>query len=443
MHMPALVSLQIQSPASTVLLGRSEQLTAVGSFDDGSSQDLTASTTWSSGNTVIALVGDNKGRKGFLTGIGGGSTTISAVAGTISATADFAVTVPVPRFAYVLTFTLPAQVGAISLYTVDPNTGIITAVPGANVPVAGSFGVSPDGNFLYAPCSPNPSGGGDAICSFAIDRNTGVLQSVSTTSPLTQPADSVVVSPSGRFLYATLAPGCGIVGFSINTLTGVLTQLANGAILERDCDIAIDPAERFLYSKSLTNRGGYATIAGFNIDQQTGTLTSISGSPFKAQCVNNYLYDFAMDVAGRSLYYDSDFSMCSFALDGMTGALTTLSGAEVPSSVPGQIATLGRFLYIPDDFFQGMGIYNFSIGPITSKIIALNYFQTQGLSPGVMTVDPSQHFLYAVSWVPYIGNLQLEIYSIDSNTGNLILSSTIPLGGPQPTISFSQLIVIG
>jgi 6-phosphogluconolactonase (cycloisomerase 2 family) len=441
MHIPALVSLQIQSPASTVLLNRSEQLTAVGRFDDGSSQDLTASATWSSGNTLIALVGDNKGRKGFLTGIGGGSTTISAVAGTISATSGFAVTVPVPRFAYVLTLTIPAQVGAISLYTVDPNTGIITAVPGANVPVAGSFGVSPDGNFLYAPCSPNPSGGGDAICSFTIDRNTGVLQSASTTPPLTQPADSVVVSPSGRFLYATPPTGCGIVGFSINTLTGVLTQLANGAILERDCEIAIDPAERFLYSKSITNQGGYATIAGFNIDQQTGTLTSISGSPFKAQCVNNYLDAMAMDVAGRSLYYDSDFSMCSFALDGMTGALTHLSGAAFPTKFPGEIATLGRFLYIPDGFFGG--IYNYSIDPITSNITALDGVATKGFLAGFMTVDPSQHFLYVVTAAYYTGNLQLEIYSIDSNTGNLILSSTIPLSGPQPTISFSQVIVIG
>src|ERR1700730_5288980 len=40
MHIPSLVSLQIQSPASTVLLNRSEQLTAVGKFDDGSSLDL-------------------------------------------------------------------------------------------------------------------------------------------------------------------------------------------------------------------------------------------------------------------------------------------------------------------------------------------------------------------------------------------------------------------
>jgi len=161
-------------------------LTAVGKFDDGSSQDITASATWSSGNTLIALVGDNKGRKGFLTGVGGGAITISAVSGAITATSSFAVTVPAPRFAYLLNFSLPTRSQTISAYTVDPNTGIFSPLPGAPVLVAGNFGVSPDGDFLYAPCSPTLSGG-DAICAFTIDRNTGVLQSASTT-PLPQPA---------------------------------------------------------------------------------------------------------------------------------------------------------------------------------------------------------------------------------------------------------------
>jgi 6-phosphogluconolactonase len=435
MHTPSLVSLQIQSPASTVLLNRSEQLTAVGRFDDGSSQDLTASVTWSSGNTLIALVGDNKGRKGFLTGIGGGSTAISAVSGAISATSSFAVTVPAPRFAYVLNFSLPTRARTITAYTVDPNTGIFTAVPGANVPVAGSFGVSPDGNFLYAPCSPNPSGGGDAICSFTIDRNTGVLQSASTTPPLTQPAASVVISPSGRFLYTTLATatGCGIVGFSIDARTGALTQLPNLAILAGQCGmIAIDPAERFLYSAA---PGGDATIAGFNIDQQTGTLTSISGSPFHAPIdVGTTLDSMAMDVAGRSVYYDFNWTVSNLALDGMTGALTPLSGAGTPTKFPCQIATSGRFLYIPDCSFGG--ISQFSIDPGTGKISGTDDFSTLGI-PSVITADPSGNFLYVVNL-----QLQLEIYSIDSNTGALILSSTMTLGASQVTL-LTQLIVIG
>jgi 6-phosphogluconolactonase (cycloisomerase 2 family) len=429
-HTPSLVSLQIQSPASTVLLGRSEQLAAIGKFDDGSSQDVTASATWSSGNTFIALVGDKQGRKGFFTGIGGGSATISAVSGAITATSSFTVTVPTPRFAYLVEFAIPTRTQTISAYTVDPNTGTLNPVPGATAPVSGSFGVSPDSNFLYAPCLPIPTLESDGICSFAIDRNTGILHSASTTPILAQ-ATSVVISPSGRFLYAVLAPFT-IAGFSIDARTGVLTQLPNSAVLPGGM-IAIDPAERFLYSAA---QGGDGTIAGFNIDQQTGTLSSISGSPFHAPiAVGTTLTTMAMDVAGRSVCYDFEFTVSNLALDGMTGSLTPLSGAPFPTKFPGQIVTSGRFLYASDSVFGG--ISQFSIDPTTGKISASNNFSTPGF-PGLLTIDPSGNFLYALD----TQSQTLQIYAIDSSTGALILSSTMALGAP-PTTLLIQLVVIG
>lgn len=238
-------------------------------------------------------------------------------------------------------------------------------------------------------------------------------------------------SPSGRFLYAILA-GCAIAGFSIDARTGVLTQLPNSAVLAGQCNlIAIDPAERFLYSAA---PGGEGAIAGFNIDQQTGNLTSISGSPFHAPIdVGTTFANMAMDVAGRSVYYDFKWTVSNLALDGMTGALTPLSSAGTPTKFPCQIVTSGRFFYLPDCFFGG--ISQFSIDPATGKISANNDFSTPGI-PSVMTADPSGNFLY-------VGNLlQLQIYSIDSNTGGLILSSTMTLGAPQGTM-VTQLIVIG
>jgi 6-phosphogluconolactonase len=436
-HTPSLVSLQIQSPASTVLLGRSEQLAAIGKFDDGSSQDFTASATWSSGNTFIALVGDTQGRKGFFTGIGGGSATISAVSGAITATSSFTVTVPTPRFAYLVEFTIPTRTQTISAYTVDPNTGTLNPVPGAtaDVPVPGSFGVSPDSNFLYAVCSFNPALESEAICSFAIDRNTGILQAASTTqnfATISQPI-SVVISPSGRFLYAVFN-NFTTVGFSIDARTGDLTQLPNSAVLPGEGDmIAIDPAERFLYSAA---QGGDGTIAGFNIDQQTGALSSISGSPFHAPiAVGTTLTTMAMDVAGRSVYYDFEFTVSNLALDGMTGSLTPLSEAPFPTKSPGQIVTSGRFLYASDSVFGG--ISQFSIDPTAGKISASNNFSTPGF-PGLLTIDPSGNFLYALD----TQSPTLQIYGIDSSTGALILSSTMTLGAPQTTLLI-QLVVIG
>lgn len=432
-HTPSLVSLQIQSPTSSVLLGSSEQLTVLGKFDDGSSQNLTASVTWSSANPLVALVGDNDGRKGFLTGIGSGSTTIIAMSGAITAKSGIAVTIPTPRFAYLMTFGIQSLAKAIGAYTVD-NTGNLSPVPGPPVPVtgaaSGSMSASPDGNFLYAPCSSTFSGV-DAICTFKIDRNSGALQAAGATPPLTQTVVSTAVSPSGHFLYAGLT-GCPIVVFSIDAGTGALTQVQSVPVVTGQCiEIVIDPAEQFLYS---ADPGSSGAIAGFNIDQKTGMLTSLPGSPFQAPIdVGTSFGNLTMDVAGRSVYYDFAFTVSNLELDGRTGALTFLSSAANSTKFPCQIAKTGRFLYVPDCFFGG--INQFSIDPSTGKIAAQNVFSDLQ-APGPANVDPSGKFLYVLNV------LQIDIYSIDNKTGALNLSSTIAVGGDPNVTRLTQLIMI-
>ena len=114
------------------------------------------------------MVGDNNGRKGFLTGVGGGSTMISALSGGVTAQSIFTVAIPTPRFAYALTFlTNHMNVQTISAYTVDPNTGILNPLAGPSVSVVGRIGISPDGNFLDALCSPTFSGA-ESICTLKL-----------------------------------------------------------------------------------------------------------------------------------------------------------------------------------------------------------------------------------------------------------------------------------
>jgi hypothetical protein len=62
--------------------GRSFQLTVIGTYNDGTTQDLTTQVTWSSGNTGIATVSNLSGQEGVVTGISAdidsGITTINA-----------------------------------------------------------------------------------------------------------------------------------------------------------------------------------------------------------------------------------------------------------------------------------------------------------------------------------------------------------------------------
>ncbi len=80
---PALVSLNVLPATATLALGGTQGFTASGKFSDGSTQDVTSSSTWSSADPTIAIV-DNTGSV-YAAQIG--STTISASSGSASGSA--------------------------------------------------------------------------------------------------------------------------------------------------------------------------------------------------------------------------------------------------------------------------------------------------------------------------------------------------------------------
>lgn len=75
----ALVSLQVTPASATVAQQTAIQLRAIGTFADGSSQDLTQSASWTSSPASVATVGDSGGSKGLATGLTPGNATITAL----------------------------------------------------------------------------------------------------------------------------------------------------------------------------------------------------------------------------------------------------------------------------------------------------------------------------------------------------------------------------
>ncbi len=88
----SLVSIDLSASSPSVGVGLTVQLTAMGNYSDGSSQDLTTSVTWSSVDTNVAQVSNAVGTKGLVTGIGAGSTTVRAQSGSVSRTIAVTVT---------------------------------------------------------------------------------------------------------------------------------------------------------------------------------------------------------------------------------------------------------------------------------------------------------------------------------------------------------------
>jgi 6-phosphogluconolactonase len=95
------------------------------------------------------------------------------------------------------------------------------------------------------------------------------------------------VDPLGRFLYVANddAANLGdISGFSINTSTGALSTLAGFPLTPQNSSLgllAVDPSGKFLYVSGTFPVGsvGYCVFA-YAIDETTGVLTPVPGSPF-------------------------------------------------------------------------------------------------------------------------------------------------------------------
>lgn len=89
---PKLVSIAVTPATRTIAASTKQQFIATGTYSDNSTQPITGSVTWSSSNTGVASISTNSPTQGLATGIGAGTTTITATSGNISGTATLTVT---------------------------------------------------------------------------------------------------------------------------------------------------------------------------------------------------------------------------------------------------------------------------------------------------------------------------------------------------------------
>jgi uncharacterized protein YjdB len=80
----ALQSIAVTPTAASVPVQVELQYTAIASFADGGTQNLTDSVTWTSSAPAIATIGDTAGSRGLATGVFPGATTLSATFGGVS-----------------------------------------------------------------------------------------------------------------------------------------------------------------------------------------------------------------------------------------------------------------------------------------------------------------------------------------------------------------------
>ena len=372
------------SPASptimTAVLGKTLQLLLLGHYSDGTTQFLTESAAWSSSATGIATIANSAGSKGLATSTGYGSTTITATAGGQTATATLAVQQP--------------TVTSIVLTPASPT-------------IASGTAIQLSATATYS------------------DGSTPTITTVATWSSSNTSVATVGDSASSKGLATSIAAGSATISATYNGASGttaVTVTAVSGA------------AGRFVYTANQTN-----SVSGYILDQGTGALTAVPGSPTSAPSAT---YALAAHPSGRYVYVGTPFGVSGFSSNTITGQLTAIAGSNpffgyagaFPANSPYVYALAvdptGRFVYTANNNSNTVSAYivdggNGALTPVGTY--------ASGQCARSISIDPSSKFVYVGNDCGSSGTYGVWAYAIDSTTGALTAVAGSPFGGTAVT----------
>src|SRR5258708_1314086 len=136
-----------------------------------------------------------------------------------------------PAFAYLLNH------DDVSMYTVNSCTGVFTATIPPTISTfpslvgSGDMVVDPSGRFLYVANLVSNVAGPSAISMYTINSSTGVL---TPTTPPTVPTgwfpQGIAIDPAGKFVYTANTDDNTVSMFTVNASTGVLTPTTPASV---------------------------------------------------------------------------------------------------------------------------------------------------------------------------------------------------------------------
>ncbi len=355
--------------------------------------------------------------------------------------------------------------GEVLGYAQNPLTGAIGPIAGSPFSIAGqnnTYGVvlHPKNTFIY---SANVSSGSISI--YSINPSSGSLTSngavLSIAGNSSSGANGLAIDPAGKFLYVTNFTANNISGFSIAS-DGSLTSIpgspfsaGTGSTLN---GIAVDPSGKFVYAAAM---GGSGSLLGYSIDETTGALTAISGSPFSNTFDATPLTGDGVNIHpnGKWIYMGlaGQNKMAAFSIDQTTGVLTMIQapvsngGFANNQGAGSQVHPNGKFLY--STAFQNCGavcamdkqVIIYSIDQTTGSLTLISPTKASSVysslttagGPNDIRIDTNGEFAYTCN--SYRGP-SINAYRVDGATGALTALPTPSY--PVTALSFGPGIMV-
>jgi len=289
-------------------------------------------------------------------------------------------------------FTASKSLGRIGVYRLDLGTGGLAQVSGSPFPAVGrspfSIAFHPLGRYVYFACR------FDGILAFAFDPDSGALSPVDGMPyPSGKRTRSLVMHPSGRFLYASNTHSNTISAYAIDPATGKLTDLDSSPFPAGDT---------------------------FPIDARLAVLVK-----FPVSAGGGAFYT-AMHPSGRFLYVSNwlGASLSAFRIDPDNGTLSLLDDfPRITGSKPYAVAVhpSGQFLYVANWVDNALWGYHIDVASGDLTPVSGSPFIVEGLSPVAVTFDPAGRRAY----VPNYHSNNVSVFDVDVSSGVLSLRDTV------------------
>ncbi len=303
--------------------------------------------------------------------------------------------------------TVPTS-NAVAAFRIDNSSDRFTTIVGSPYPAGtspSSVLVHPSGRFVYV-----ANQGEDNIELFSIDSTIGSLLEVKPRTLTGRAPTSLAMDSAGTFLFALNQISSSISSYSI-AASGALSPVAGSPlfIFPNPVALALTPSGKFLYVVNANLASVFAYTVTSGVVQPAGPPVKVGAGPLAI----------AVDPAEKFVFVGnvSDNTVSVLSIDSSTGALTAL-GTSFTGIRPVSLAVLGKFLYVANQ--GGSTISAFSVDPATGILtqIATSPFSSTG-TPSFIVIDPNGKFMYVGS---QSGNT-ISVMSIDSGTGVLTSSS--------------------
>lgn len=326
-------------------------------------------------------------------------------------------------------------------YREDPNSGVLVEIDGSPYPAgdgAHSVVLHPSGKFLYVA---NPGQEEDDISLFTIGTNGSLTEVTPRTSigPNASQPELLAMDPAGAYLYVMNTGSNNISVFSIDSTTGLLTQVANSPVQIGlpPLNMQLTPAGNYLYVTAAGAPDGY--IAGFSVS--AGVLTLLPSTPASPNPINSDGINpngLAIDPAGAFLYAanTSSPSISIFSI-GASGALMEVQNSPLADTYTAPVSLIldpkGANLYVANQGSNNVAVYSINsttgLPTVLTTTTTTGAFFTEG-NPSYLVVDPGGEYLF-------VGNQgsSAGIQAFSTNSGDLIDLYTYRVGNTPSSIA--------